>query len=173
MTFDTVCLSVSEKLLERKTVFWREREKATHLYMDHFWPGTRPEPSNLLRLSPLLCCAESAPDAAAESLQTEQGFYKSIQEEGSEREGGEDRKQKRGGLWKQKEKGEMSNKTTTHWLMSIRHIESEQIMFTCSTCNNRRNMHRQNVFTSSLFQNLTKVYRSRTPSTVLWFAPQF
>lgn len=152
MTFDSVCLSVClGKTIGKKDNIWeRERERATHLYMDHFWPGTRPEPSNLLRLSPLLCCAESAPDVAAESLQTEQGFYKSIQEEGSEREGGEDRKQRRGGLWKQKEKGEISNKTSTHWLMSVRHIESEQMMFTCSTCNNRRNMHRHNVFTSSL-----------------------
>lgn len=44
----------------------------THLCMDHFWPETRPEPSNRLRLSPSPCCARSSPGAAAESHRTEE-----------------------------------------------------------------------------------------------------
>lgn len=62
-----------------------------YLCMDHFSPGTRPEPSIRLRLSPSRCCAESSPDAAAESLQTKEVKQRKKMEEtdgGGERERG-------------------------------------------------------------------------------------
>lgn len=42
----------------------------THLCRGHSSPETHPEPSSLRPRAPSQCCAKSAPDAAAESLQT-------------------------------------------------------------------------------------------------------
>lgn len=75
-----------------------------HLCTGRSSPGTRPEPSTLLRLSPSRCCAGYGPDAAAESRRTEERRRKKKreeeEEEEEEREEDEDEEEESRGLMK-------------------------------------------------------------------------